>query len=802
MDGEHSPACFLSLIIPAYNEADGIAQAIHEADAALAALEPARLLQAAGLVPFEIIIVDDGSRDATADVVREIAGQNRRVRLVQHLGNQGYGAALRSGFAAARGQRIAFTDADCQFYLADLASLIELSDRSPIAIGYRVDRKDSPLREFCSRGYNLLARTLLGTTVRDIDCALKVFRREALAQILPESRGFFVNTELLTRARQRGLGVAEAGVSHRPRLRGKSKVSLFDIPRTLNALIPFWWSQVLFPRRTEPARQMGLSWLAQAAALTLMACLLFFGRLHAPLLEPEEARYAEIPRQMLAQASVITPVLHGEPYYQKPPLLYWLVMGCYSLLGVQDWVARLVPATTGVLIVLLTYAWAVRAVGQAAAFASAAMLCLSAKFIYQAGMLTFDCLLCLCVLMTLACAHRALTGARLRRGWWSLAGVACGFGILAKGPVAVALVAPVMLAWQFVDRRGIRLTVAAWLGWLGITALVSLPWFAAVAWRDASALGDFFWLHNLLRYFRPIDHEQPVWFYLPALLFGMLPWSLLLIPLAGFLTRRSPAAGRRRPAPLGFFLLALLWMVVFFSLSGCKRAGYLLPALPLLALVLGTFVAHGVAWRRLAEALRPRAHPAWSIWAHRATLGTLLAAICVCSAATARGWWPWQSALAIDLMLLALLAALWQRGPSGVAWRGAATCAVVVFTLLLAGVHFLLPTYHRAFALRGQVRRHLEAARDPGLPVASYPKRWDSVSFYLERNDVDAYTAAQRDELIRVLRQNQQTLLFIKQGEALDDLLGALPRDLEFVPHAKPRGRIVSGIVQTKTSGP
>src|ERR1700682_3978523 len=108
-----------------------------------------------------------------------------------------------------------------------------LTDRCPIAVGWREARKDSWLRCFLSRGYNVLTRTLLGTCVRDCDCALKVFRREVLAAILPETPGFFVNVEMLTRARQRGHAVAEAGVRHRPRLRGKSTVSLCDVPRTL-----------------------------------------------------------------------------------------------------------------------------------------------------------------------------------------------------------------------------------------------------------------------------------------------------------------------------------------------------------------------------------------------------------------------------------------------------------------------------------------------------------------------------------------------------------------------------------------
>ena len=113
-------------------------------------------------------------------------------------------------------------------------------------------RQDSWLRKVYSRGYNLLVRTLLGTGVRDVDCALKVFRRDALAQLLPDSTGFFVNAEMLTRARQLQMGVAEIGVTHRPRRHGQSKVSVRDIPRTLAVLLPFWWAQVVCAPRVRP----------------------------------------------------------------------------------------------------------------------------------------------------------------------------------------------------------------------------------------------------------------------------------------------------------------------------------------------------------------------------------------------------------------------------------------------------------------------------------------------------------------------------------------------------------------------
>src|SRR5262249_3293215 len=159
---------------------------------------------------------------------------------------------------------------------------------------------------------------------------------------------------------------------------------------------------------------------------------------------------------------VLTPVLHGEAYYQKPPLLYWLVMGCYRIFGVHDWAARLVPCAAGALIVLLTYFWAARSIGRVAAFAGAAVLCLSVSVICQIAMLSFDAPLCLFKLATLACAYRALAWDRtpnlsaldrigvlshqhLKLPWWLAAGVACGLGVLTKGPVALALVVPPLL---------------------------------------------------------------------------------------------------------------------------------------------------------------------------------------------------------------------------------------------------------------------------------------------------------------------------------------------------------------------
>ncbi|MSQ92969.1 MAG: glycosyltransferase [Gemmataceae bacterium] len=776
--------CDLSLILPAYNEEAGIAQAVAEADEALRRLG----------VTYEIIVVDDGSSDRTSALVEEATCTQGCVRLVRHDVNRGYGAALRTGFAAARGQRIAFTDADCQFHLDDLALLLPLTEQNPIAVGYRVDRQDSWLRKFYSRGYNLLARCLLGTRVRDIDCALKVFRRDALAKILPDTAGFFVNTEMLTKARAHHLAVAEVAVRHRPRQRGESKVSLGDIPRTLNALLPFWWMKVMFPGTSDPAaqaRQAGASLLALrdqgmpmkmllTLGLLLVTSVLFFARLDHALLEPEEARYAEIPRQMLLEGRLLTPVLHGEDYWQKPPLLYWLVMASYQIFGVHDWAARLIPCLAGIGCVAITFGWGWRTLGFWPGMVSGSILTLSARFLYLSGMLTMDGLLCVCVLAGLACGHLALTEGRLR--WLILAAHACALGILTKGPVALLLIAVPLLALAFLDRRCRLLSKVECCIYLGIVLLVAGPWFVVMAWQAPGAAGTFFWLHNLTRYLAPLDHEKPAWFYVPSLLLGMLPWTLLLVPLLPYLARRSQRMGKRRPAALGVFVLAFLWCVLFFSASGCKRPGYILPAFPLLALVLGTFVTHGLPWLRWLQAVRERSvvgHGHGQRWALRLHLATVLMGVTVSLASGLSGLWAWPGAGLVAALFVAVGGAALCAPACMPAWAPWTACGSVVCLFLGISQTLWLPDYHHRFGLRRQVEISSAYEQEEELPILSYPKRWDSVAFYSQRSDVESYTPAELTQLMHDLAKHGKALIFVRRERSLHELLAALPEHLE-----------------------
>ena len=204
----------LSWFFPAHNEEANIEPLVAEAKEALPGLADA----------WEIVIVDDGSRDGTPALADRLAGADPdRVRVVHHASNLGYGAALRSGFAAARYPVVAFTDGDRQFRVADLARLTARllePDAPDVVAGYRIRRADPLLRTVYARIYRLANRIFFGLRVRDVDCACKVFRREALDGLRVESGGAFFSAELLIKLRESNRRVVEVGVPHYPRTAG------------------------------------------------------------------------------------------------------------------------------------------------------------------------------------------------------------------------------------------------------------------------------------------------------------------------------------------------------------------------------------------------------------------------------------------------------------------------------------------------------------------------------------------------------------------------------------------------------
>ena len=234
----------LSVVVPLYNEEENVEATVAEIRAKIYPR----------VVSCEIILVDDGSHDATARLAEAQAAADPSIRVVRHEGNLGYGAALRTGFEAASMPVIFYTDGDVQFDLDEIERLIPLLDGADIVTGYRINRQDPWHRRFNAGFYNLVMRTLFGVRLRDLDCAFKFYRKSIFDFIKLKSDGILISGEILVQAVQHSLVIREVGVTHYPRARGTptGNKPLVVVAAMLD-LAKFCWSQWRMKQRAVPA---------------------------------------------------------------------------------------------------------------------------------------------------------------------------------------------------------------------------------------------------------------------------------------------------------------------------------------------------------------------------------------------------------------------------------------------------------------------------------------------------------------------------------------------------------------------
>ena len=763
-------AASISLVLPAWNESEALPRAVGEADAALQSVA----------TEYEIIVVDDGSQDDTAACLAQLGERYPALRVIRHEVNQGYGAALRTGFTAARCDLVMFTDADVQFDLREVKRFVVLAEDYDIVCGYRIDRKDSPLRCYYSRGYNLIVRTLVGTTVRDIDCAFKMFRREKLQQLPITTDGFLVNTELLTAAKQRGYSVVEVGVSHRPRVEGESTVSILHIPVVFSSLLRFWWNRVQFPgvaanvtpgeSSTAQPSQRHLYWMQ--GLLLLVAAVLLLSGLTYPLIDRDETRYAEIPREMLVTGNWLVPQLNFETYYDKPPLMYWACAACYSAFGVSEWSARLVPTLSGLLTLAITIAFGNRFFSARVGLLAGTVLFLSVGFLGGSRILIIDGLLTCCVALSLFAACAAVRMGRMKTSWWVVAAVAAGLGFMAKGPVGLVLMLPPFVAYVWLTDNTYRPRVGHWLLFGAIVVGISAPWFIAVTRAVPDFAYQFFYLHNVER-FGGAFHPKPLWFFVPVLLIGGHPWSFITLPTVSYVTNRSHHVSVRRSPVLGYMVLWSVWCLAFFSLSSCKLPPYILPAAPALALVVG---------KSLEDLLKGDAQLPWSIYTTRwapwiAMCTSIVAGIVFAMIGVMKGFETSDTFLLIavtgSIALVVILSIRRYVNQAEVAWGMCVATTLVVATVVL---HREIPRFAIARTLFGPTSPLREQFADgEQLPIVTVGNEWSGVPFYLDRNDIVNIESMAKAAFLEGENQPDKVLFIELPKSSQPDVLATLP---------------------------
>ena len=516
-------------------------------------------------------------------------------------------------------------------------------------------------------------------------------------------------------------------------------------------------------------------WLGRHPRVVLVAlgCLLFLPGLGArDLWNPDEPRYAEVTREMLATGDFLVPRLNGEIYAHKPPLLFWAMALASVVVGRLDEVAVRLPSVLAAIgTVLLVHGIGRRLFGEAAAFLAAVVLATSTKVLWQARNGQIDMLLTFFVTATAYLWIRGLLGGRPR---WYLAGFAvAGLGTLAKGPVALLPLLLSFIAFLLFERRRGELRRMQIGRGLLLWAGVCLAWVVPAALSAGGAyLHEILVTQNLTRYTAGAayagtrGHLHPWYYYLTVVPVEFLPWSLLL-PAAGVALWRGGSDGDRRSARL-----LVCWVVVtvlFFSLSAAKRSVYVFQMYPALALLVGAGLA-----------LLPQRDRALGRLAGLPVgLFAVLLALAAGAAAVLAPGRPETGLLPADFLGRLLPAVLLMAvGAAVAAWLAfrrrvllSAGGLAAAFGLgALAILWGLLPSLDSVKSVRPIASRYLALSR-PGEPYGFFGGQEPALQFYTGRLGTHLETEA---ELREFLGRSPRVWLFV-EGDALERVKTPIP---------------------------
>jgi len=481
--------------------------------------------------------------------------------------------------------------------------------------------------------------------------------------------------------------------------------------------------------------------------LAVSCYLLFFHRLgDVGMLGPDEPRYAGVARAMFQSGDYITPRLNGQPWFEKPVLMYWGAALGYKLFGVNEMGARFPSALSATFCVMLIF-WCGRRLWNSTvgfmAFARAASM----------DMPLTACLTAALVFFLVGVSD----GTSTRRRWFYLFYAAIGLGVLAKGPVAFLL--PAISLFCFLWIRG------AWDEWrtwhpegVWIALLVALPWYIACTWMNGYEFIRVFIInHNLARFASTVHgHQRPIYFYLPVVLLLTFPWTYMLIPTL----RRHFARNEQ---------LIAWWAIVpfvFFSLSGSKLPGYILPMVPSVALLCAR------------ELLQPSSSRTFKV-------ATYIEAGTMAFIGVAFGFYgtminidPHVSGMLIAVITFSMaimlsLIALWLTPRFLAAFN-----ATAIVALVLVATSFVFPRFDRTETMKPW-EQALGPIVPPGQMVFLYrPARWMEYGLQFYRNN-NAMGVGSPEELSGVIGQSR--VLCIAEDKTLDELTRQGKLDIEVV---------------------
>jgi 4-amino-4-deoxy-L-arabinose transferase-like glycosyltransferase len=455
--------------------------------------------------------------------------------------------------------------------------------------------------------------------------------------------------------------------------------------------------------------------------------ILYFSALGTiPLLEPDEGRYAEIPREMLASGDFVTPRLNGVVYLEKPPFYYWGTAASLRMFGETEFGARFFTAAVSVAGILLTYWMGAALVGWRTGLYSAIVLSTSLYY-YAIGRLhTPDMTLAVLLALSIFPAYLHHSGKSPRSSYLILSYAAAGLAFLTKGLVGVVFPLAVLVLWLVFSRRYRESAKAFSLPGLALFLAIVLPWTILVQRANTDFLWFFFVHEQFLRYATKIHHHyEPFWYFVPVLVAGFLPWVAFLRRVA--VSIRDARGAFLPREDLVFLLSWSLFIFLFFSFSGSKLATYIAPVFPPLAVLFGRGLA---LWTEREDgAVRCRFPLA---------LSAILSAVILALSSFSRhrmepAAWAWVCALPLAFLLL------WGVMPLFVRRLGAERVILLSFLLLslfLTALNRPAALYLGDYKAVKNLSGSLQGVLRPEDVLAQYGTYKQGLSFYTKRRTV------------------------------------------------------------------
>ena len=548
-----------------------------------------------------------------------------------------------------------------------------------------------------------------------------------------------------------------------------SKSIKFSIKRNLQ----FWFSDLAFPARPSKSSQSFSSTknIAISLLIFLIAAMLLLANSSYPLFEPDETRNAQLAMNILDSGNWSALTLHGEPYWDKPPLLAWMTAVSYQCFGVNEFATRL-PSIIGsiLLLVFVTNAGAKLIGFRPAAFGAIALL-LAWGFTFQSRYVTMDALLTLfTTVVTLGIAAGVTPGIRRRfsRPWFIASGIALGLGILAKGPICIVLTAPPIVAWLFLNRQVSKGTVVAAAKLVSIpAALIAAPWFILTTIRTPEFVWHFIWKHHVLRFSDAFVHQEPFWFYVPILWLLMFPASILLPRTVQFIISDKGKYRHSRLPAHGLLAMSACWIIGFFSVSECKLPAYILPAFPMIALLTGVIFNFELSRHTTSRSRFDRLPK-------RIAIGVCLLSVVAASVMTFQfGGRETSWAMVLIVVAIIILAVLYPARRSTTRNRSWLATAAIGLLFVSLGMNLLVPSIASDRSiLKSLSQQH---ARRPSNPVVYFGRDSFSSKIYLPNAEVVQIDEEAMPQMEAFLFRNPQSTIVASDAniDRVQDLFGS-----------------------------